>query len=597
MVARLIADPSLTDGLASLGGALSVAVDDVVCGLRQRTLESSCVLDEAVEGIFLSAAETSTAAFALWLSSGNPEAARRNGLEAVRLFAQLAARHDAPLNEVMKRCLRWHDTVAARLSHDATRLGMEESLQQALSMLQRSLHVTLVRVTEVFEVERQNLHEELVARQDRITFQANHDSLTGLPNRSLILDRIEQLLSRHGRIGSEATVLFVDLDNFKVINDKFDHSVGDELLQAVARRVSQVLRESDTLGRLGGDEFIVVTDCIPPEEAPELICQRILDALREPFELETLESSPISVTASIGVATGIEGPAEEIVRNADIAMYRAKRAGKDRYIVFEPEMLTAIATSFELDDDLRHAGEHEEFALVYQPVFNLASMSVTGVEALLRWRHPARGIIGPVEFIPHLEETGLIVAVGRWVLEQAIRRAAGWHRQGLDLEMSVNVSARQFESDQIVGDIDAALERNDLDPHAMCIEITETAVMRDLELALRRMKAISSLGVRIAIDDFGTGHSSFAHLQQFPVDVLKIDQSFIRRLSHERSAEALVHAQIQLAKALGIETLAEGVEDAYELAFLRKEQCESAQGFFLSPPLEDSAIDAFIQKR
>ena len=555
------------------------------------------MLDEAVEGIFLSAAATSTAAFALWLSSGNPDVARRSGLEAIRLFAQLAARHDAPLNEVMKRCLRWHDTVAAQMSHDATRLGVEESLQLALSMLQRSLHVTLVRVTEAFEVERQNLHEELVARQDRITFQANHDSLTGLPNRALILDRIEQLLSRHGRFGSEATVLFVDLDNFKVINDTFDHSVGDELLQAVARRVSQVLRESDTLGRLGGDEFIVVTDCIPPEEAPELICRRILDALREPLELETFGSSPISVTASIGVATGTEGPAEEIVRNADIAMYRAKRAGKDRYIVFEPEMLTAIATSFELDADLKRAVEHEEFALVYQPVFDLASMSVTGVEALLRWRHPARGIIGPGEFIPHLEETGLIVAVGRWVLEQAIRRVAGWHRQGHDLEMSVNVSARQFESDQIVGDIEAALERNGLDPHAMCIEITETAVMRDLELALRRMKAISSLGVRIAIDDFGTGHSSFAHLQQFPVDVLKIDQSFIRRLSLERSAEALVHAQIQLAKALGMETLAEGVEDAYELAFLKKEQCESAQGFFLSRPLDDSAIDAFIQKR
>jgi diguanylate cyclase (GGDEF)-like protein len=315
-----------------------MAIDDVVTGLRGRTLESNCVLDEGVEAIFLAAAKTSTAAFSYWLSSGDPDLARRDGLDAVRDFAQLAARNDAPLNEVTKRCLRWHDSVESQLRGDAIRLGVEENLPEALSMLQRSLYTTLVRMTEAFEVERQNSYRELVAHQERITFEANHDAMTGLPNRALIVDRIEQLLTRHGRFGSEATVLFIDLDNFKVINDDLGHSVGDHLLQAVATRVRRVLRESDTLGRLGGDEFIVVADCIPPLDAPELICERVLNAFREPFELESPGTSPVSITASIGVATGTQGPAEEIVKSADIAMYKAKRAGKNCHVVFKPEM-------------------------------------------------------------------------------------------------------------------------------------------------------------------------------------------------------------------------------------------------------------------
>ena len=257
----------------------------------------------------------------------------------MRNFAQLVARNDAPLNEVTKRCLRWHDSVESQLRGDAPRLGVPDALPQALSMLQRSLYTTLVRMTETFEVERQNSYRAIVAQQERITCESNHDAMTGLPNRALIFDRIEQLLARHGRFRSEATVLFIDLDNFKIINDELGHSVGDNLLQAVAARVRGVLRESDTLGRLGGDEFIVVADCIPPLDAPELICERVLDAFREPFELESAGTSPISITASIGVAIGSRGPAAETGRKADIAMYRAKRAGKNCHVVFDPEML------------------------------------------------------------------------------------------------------------------------------------------------------------------------------------------------------------------------------------------------------------------
>ena len=587
-------DSSPMSNVTSLGVALSMAVDDVVADLKERTNGSRYVLDDGVEDLFLVAARTSTEAFAHWLSSGDPKSARTEGMGASRIFGQLAARNDAALNEVTKRCIRWHDAVAARLSSDATRLGLEDGLSQARSMLQRSLHVTLVRMTEAFEVERQLVHQALVARQEEVIFQASHDVLTGLPNRDLIIDRIEQLLVRHGRFGTKAAVLFIDLDKFKAVNDNLGHGVGDHLLRAVAVRLGQVLRESDTLGRLSGDEFVVVADCIPPEDAPELICERILAALREPFALESPGSAPISITASIGVATGTRLPAEEILNNADIAMYRAKRNGRNRYVCFEPEMLTAVATRFELETVLKHAVEQEEFVLVYQPVFNLASMAITGAEALLRWRHPTRGIIAPGEFISHLEESGLIIDVGRWVLDQAIRRGAEWHRQDQRLEISVNLSARQLDSDQVVTQIEAALDGSGLDPHSLCVEVTETTLMHDLDKALDRLRGIRSLGVRIAIDDFGTGYSSFAHLQQFPVDVLKIDQSFIQRLSHGRSGEMLVHAQIQLAKALGIDTVAEGVEDAYQLDFLIEEQCTSAQGFLLSRPLDASAIDDFI---
>jgi len=304
MVSRLDPDASQKIGLVSLGSALTLAVDDVVADLQQRDLQSRCVLDEAVEALILAIAKTSTGAFALWLSSGDEDTARREGLDASRIFGQLAARNDAPLNEVTKRCLRWHDAVAVQLNYDARRLGLEDSLPQALSMLERSLHVTVVRMTEAFEDERQHLHQALVAHQEEIAFQASHDALTGLPNRALIIDRIEQLLHRHERFGTEATVLFVDLDNFKAVNDNFGHSGGDHLLRSVAERVGQVLRESDTLGRLGGDEFIVVANCTPPEEAPELICRRILEALRKPFEVDIPGSAPISVSASIGMATG-----------------------------------------------------------------------------------------------------------------------------------------------------------------------------------------------------------------------------------------------------------------------------------------------------
>jgi len=581
-------------GLTSLGEELSSAIDEVVADLRERTYGSSCVLDDDVEELFLAAARMATSAFALWLSSGDPERARRAGMGASRIFGQLAARDDAPLNEMTKRCIRWHDAVTSQLTYDAPRLGIGNALNTALTMLQRSLFVTLVRMTETFESERQSVHRALLDRQEEIIFHGSHDKLTGLPNRDLIVDRIEQLLVQHNRFGTKAVVLFINIDNFKSINDNLGHDAGDQILRSIAERLDQVLRESDTLGRLGGDEFVVVADRIPTGDAASLMCERVLAVLREPLAPKGLVTAPVSFTACIGVASGSNLPGHELLKNAGIAMYRAKRQGKNRYVHFEPEMQRAVVTRFELETDLKRAVEQGEFILDYQPVFDLASMSITGAEALLRWEHPVRGIVAPGEFIPYLEESDLIAVVGRWVLDEATRRAAGWGRDGRQPEISINLSARQLDRDQIVTEIRAALEGTGLDPSSLCVEVTETTLMRDLEEALKRLRAIKALGVRIAIDDFGTGYSSFAHLQQFPFDVLKIDQSFIQRLAYGQSAEMLVHSQIQLAKALHIETVAEGVEEPYQLDFLLGEGCNSAQGFLLSRPIGASEIDAFM---
>jgi diguanylate cyclase (GGDEF)-like protein len=595
---RTDSDEEVLRSIAVLGHELSLGVDAVIADLHRRTQLSGHVLEEDVENLFLAAGRRSTEAFAVWMISGNPEIARREGLKASQIFGELAARNDAPLNEATKRCMRWYDAVASYLQPVAIELDLNRCLPEAVAMLDRSLKVTIVRMTESFEIERQRMHESLMAQQARVAFQANHDALTGLPDRSLIMDRIEQLLLRHPRFGTEATVLFLDLDNFKAINDNFGHSVGDHLLQAVGERLGGVLRESDTLGRLGGDEFIVVADCVPPREAPELICHRLLTALEVPFNLNVSGFSPLRMTASIGVATGTHLPAEDILRHADIAMYRAKRDGKNRCVCFEEEMLKSVATSFELDTDLQRALQDGEFKLLYQPVIDLTSMAVVGVEALLRWRHPTRGLLGPSEFISHLEESGLIAAVGKWVLDEATGQATSWLESGrrLHLEMGVNLSRRELDSDDVVARIASALDQSGLNPNDLCIEVTETGVMSNLESALSRLEAIRDLGVRIAIDDFGTGHSSLSHLQQFPVDLLKIDQSFIRRLFLERSGGMLVRAQIQLAHALEIETQAKGVEDGAQLAFLRQERCGRAQGFHISHPLEPSAIEEFIAR-
>ena len=584
------------EDLCRLGEALKARTEDVVAGMVSRTRESDQVLDELVEDSFERVGTVSTVAVARWMAGESPEVAREVGQESWRIFGQLAAQRAAPLNEVIKRCLRWCDAAEDVVREIAAELDLsQEVLLRALAMLQRSLNVTLVRMCESFEAERRCADQELGRRQQELAFMATHDSLTGLPNRTLILDRTEQMLVRSRRNQTPVAALFVDLDNFKSINDTLGHGAGDDLLRSVAARLDGVVRAADALGRLGGDEFVVIAEGLSLAEGPELIAERLFEALKQPFKLGADKETRVTVTASVGIAAGDHTSAEELLRNADIAMYRAKWDGKNRYVVFESVMQDAVQGRMELEMDLRVALENDEFFLVYQPTFDLRDMSPTGVEALIRWSSPTRGVVQPDDFIPLLEETGLITEVGKWVLEQACRQGAAWREAGYEIGMAVNVSARQLDTDEFVAEVREALSHSGLQPSALTLEMTETTLMRDAEETARRLTTIKGLGVRMAIDDFGTGYSSLAHLQRFPVDALKIDGSFISGLTDSQEGETLLHALVQLGKALSIETLAEGIEHQRELSLLQDEQCDSGQGFLYARPLDAAATEAFLR--
>ena len=581
--------------LRRLGEALNARAGEVVRAMVLRTEGSGQILDGVVEERFQRVGTVSTIAVARWMAGEGPEVARQVGQESWGIFGQLAAQRAAPLNEVTKRCLRWWNAAEDVVWELATELQIPDEVRsQALAMLQRSFSVTLVRMCESFESERQRADGELSRRQEELAFMATHDALTGLPNRTLIMDRLQQMLLRSRRSQTPVAAMFIDLDNFKSINDTLGHAAGDELLRAVAARLDGVVRDLDALGRLGGDEFVVVAAEMSLLAGPELIAERLLEALKEPFTL-TEQETPLTVTASIGIAAGERATAGELLRDADIAMYRAKWDGKNRYVVFECEMQDTVQSRMELEMDLRVALSNEEFFLVYQPTFDLSNMSPSGIEALIRWRSPSRGVVQPDDFIPLLEETGLITEIGRWVLQRACAQGALWREAGHPIGMAINVSARQLDNDEIVTDVQYALSRSGLDPGALTIEITETTLMHNVEETARRLAAVKELGVRVAIDDFGTGYSSLAHLRRFPVDALKIDRSFITGLADNLEGEALIRTLVQLGKALSIETVAEGIEQPDELSLLRAEDCDRGQGFLFARPLDVAATEAFLQ--
>ena len=432
---------------------------------------------------------------------------------------------------------------------------------------------------------------------EEIRYQALHDSLTGLPNRVLILDRVDQAMARSRRDHVDMALFFIDLDGFKDVNDNLGHKIGDDLLRSVAARFTGTLRESDTVARLGGDEFVVLAEGMALAAGPELVAERLLEVLAEPFELSGPSPSqiPVSVSASIGIAVGPRESSEELFRDADVALYRAKEAGKNRYVIFESEMYTTMHSRHELELDLQAAIGTDQFFLCYQPIFNLADMSVIGVEALLRWNHPTKGLLQPDEFIPALEMSGLIIPVGRWVINEACRQAMVWRDMGHVVKMSVNASARQLDADTLLDDVCVALGESGLPAELLIVEITETCLMRDAKGALVQLNALKELGVRIAIDDFGTGYSSLAYLQQFPVDSLKIDRSFIAGMGKSPEGDTLIHTLIQLGKALKLETLAEGIEDSEQLDQLRGEKCDVGQGYFFARPVAPEEIEKFFE--
>jgi diguanylate cyclase (GGDEF)-like protein len=578
-----------------LGEALEARVGDVREQVVSRSLAAGQVLERSPSEQFERICTISTIAVARWMEGGDPRAGLETGREAWEIFGQLAAHREAPLNEVTKRCLRWRDAVDGVLRESATATGVSaEALLKAQSMVAITLDVTLVRMCEVFETERRRTEEELARREEELAFMATHDQLTGLPNRTLILDRGTQMLGRSRRRKIPVAALLVNLDNFKAVNDSLGHTAGDQLLQAIAARLDGILRDTDALGRVGSDEFVVLAEELTVGDGAQLIAERLQEALKAPFNLDD-SGEAVRITASIGVVAGERGSAEELLRDADIAMHRAKWDGKDRYVVFESGMQDLVQSKLELEADLRKALERDEFFLVYQPTFDLHDMSPTGVEALIRWKHADRGIVQPNDFIPLLEETGLIVEVGKWVLEQACRQGAIWRAAGHQIAMAVNVSGRQLDRDELVSDVSEAISQSGLAANALTLEITETTLMANTEETARRLQAIKQLGVRIAIDDFGTGYSSLAHLQRFPVDALKIDRSFISQLTENPEGKTLIHTLVQLGQALSIETLAEGIERQQELSLLQEEHCQSGQGFLFARPMEADAADAFLR--
>jgi diguanylate cyclase (GGDEF)-like protein len=432
-------------------------------------------------------------------------------------------------------------------------------------------------------------------RTEQLHHQALHDPLTGLPNRALILDRIGLLLAQSRRTHSQLGVLFVDLDDFKDVNDTLGHRTGDELLVAVGARLRDALRAGDTVGRLGGDEFVVATDGSSPDGRAAIVAERLLEAMTAPYPVKGSDA-PLSVTASVGYveAEGSSATPEELLQDADIALYEAKRAGKQQAIGFDRSMRTAVDDHRQLELDLRAALAGDEFYLDYQPTVNLTTGSITGVEALLRWRHPARGIVMPDLFIPTLESSGLINPVGAWVLAEACRQGAAWQRQGHRLTVSVNVSARQMERDRIADDVHRATAGCGFEPEMLALELTESSLMADVDETIARLQLLKAIGVRIAIDDFGTGFSSLAYLRKFPIDILKIDRSFVSGMSDSPEAAAIVHTLVELGKALGLETVAEGIETADQRARLMREDVDLGQGFLFARPMSVGALDALL---
>ncbi|HET7677681.1 MAG TPA: EAL domain-containing protein [Candidatus Limnocylindrales bacterium] len=425
--------------------------------------------------------------------------------------------------------------------------------------------------------------------EEQLSHQAFHDPLTDLPNRALFKDRVQHALDRGRRDGTGVAALFIDLDNFKTVNDSLGHEAGDRLLVGVAARLRRVLRTSDTAARLGGDEFGLLLEEIEASTA-ERAALRIRDALADPFLIDGQE---VFTSASIGIA--VAGPGAEdvdgLLRSADIAMYRAKQAGVGHFRKFEPAMHAAARDRLELDADLRRALERGELHVEYQPIVSVRQRQIVGAEALLRWHHPRRGEVSPNEIIPLAEQTGLIVPIGRHVLEVACRQAVAWDALGPPRlgSVSVNVSGRQLQDARFVRDVAAALDDAGLGPERLVLEITEGALVQDTEATLARLGQLKELGVRLAIDDFGTGYSSLSYLRAFPIDLLKVDRSFIAPVRSGRDAFALAQAIVRLARSLGLATVAEGVESLDQADALTAIGCDFAQGYHFGRP--SSAVD------
>lgn len=435
--------------------------------------------------------------------------------------------------------------------------------------------------------------------EEQLTHQALHDPLTNIANRALFKNRVDHALTKLARGNTSLAVLFLDLDNFKAINDSLGHAAGDKLLVSVAERLQDCLRSSDTAARLGGDEFALLVEAMYRPDEAVMIAERILSVFRQPFLIEGKE---IYVGTSIGIAASshVTCESEELLRNADLAMYMAKSQGKGKFIVFEPKMHAALMERIELEDELRRGIEEKEFVLHYQPILNLESTEMVGMEALVRWMHPRLGLLSPMKFIPLSEETNLIVPLGVWILNEACRQAQSWretYEGNLEVSITVNISIRQFQQSELVDMVSRALKDTGLPPHLLILEITESFMMQDTETTIAKLHELKKLGVRLAIDDFGTGYSSLSYLQRFPIDILKIDKSFIDKLGQGSEGNAVARAIIMMGDSLNLKTIAEGIEKPEQIDELQLLGCEAGQGYHFAKPLTVGDMDEFLLTR
>ena len=429
----------------------------------------------------------------------------------------------------------------------------------------------------------------------RLYHLAHYDALTTLPNRTLFYETLAKTLVQATSHGWQVAVMFIDLDHFKNVNDTLGHAFGDELLVQFSERLIQCVRVRDTIGRLGGDEFALILVMQHGQKSAILVANKIREALNPPFILKGHE---VTVTASIGITVYPEDAtdAETLIKYADTAMYRAKHVGRDTYRFFTPQMNTEVLARLEMETALRKAIEKEEFVLYYQPKVQLNDGSISGLEALIRWDRPGHGLVSPAEFIPVLEETGLIVRVGSWVIAEACKQIAIWARSSIVIQISVNVSGRQFIEGDLEEDVIKALSDNDIPANLLELELTESSLMMNVEHSLSCMENLKDLGVKISIDDFGTGYSSLAYLRRFPIDKLKIDIAFIRDITTNSDDAAIALTIIQMAHSLKLEVVAEGVETIEQLRFLKDKNCDHIQGYYFSRPLPVVEMDKMLRE-
>ena len=495
-----------------------------------------------------------------------------------------AANQSVSLADLIKMHLIWRDLTVEMLEEEAARLESDPAaLELACTVTRSGSDSAIVRVAKVFDKHRIQLQAQLEEEQTRLTHQALHDALTGLPNRVLFLERLAQSVEAAARRSIHSAVLFIDVDRFKEVNDTHGHAAGDQLLIGVARRLREVLRPADTVARLGGDEFVVLCENLyDVQKEAVAIAERICKTMTQPF---SAAGNELFTSASVGLAFVRPGDDPHVlVARADSAMYMAKQRGRSRWEIYHPDFDERTTRRAELINGLHQAVEHSELILHYQPVKDLGTGAVVSMEALVRWQHPTLGIVAPTEFIPLAEETGLIIEVGRWVLNEACTQCAAWRKEGYDsIDVAVNVSGRQLEDPGFATDVEEVLAATGLPASALSMEVTESVIVTEGSIGHEVLEDLQRIGVRLAIDDFGIGYSSLSYLAKLPVHSLKVDRTFIAGLgtAHDSS---IVSAMVDLAHKLGLEVVAEGVETELELEQLREAKCDEAQGFLLGRP-------------